>query len=86
MILIFVRHQSFWMLDNQSAMAPAKNPVNQQRSKHINVKYHRDKMCCNPCQLFVTLIHSQMNLLSNICFTTPTHIQPGCLQQEAISN
>ena len=42
--------------------------------------YHRDKMCNNPCQLFVMLILFQMNLLSNICLY---HSNP---QSVAISN
>lgn len=28
------------MVDNQGAIALAKNPVTQQRSKHIDIKYH----------------------------------------------
>ena len=50
------------MVDNQPAIALAKNPVLHDRSKHIDVKFHFLKDCVNEGQIIIEFIETGLQL------------------------
>ena len=46
------------MVDNQSAIALAKNPVLHDRSKHIDVKFHFLKDCADRGQIIIEFVET----------------------------
>jgi lactam utilization protein B len=50
--------------DNQGALALAKNPVQHQRSKHIDIRYHFVRSEVRRCLLQLLYVTSKDNLAS----------------------
>ena len=50
------------MVDNQSAIALAKNPVHHDRSKHIDTKYHFIRDCVDGGQIRLEYVETARQL------------------------
>ena len=50
------------MVDNQLAIALAKNPVLHDRSKHINIKFHFLRDCINGGQTIIEFVKTSRQL------------------------
>ena len=66
------------MVDNQSAIALAKNPVLHDRSKYIDVKYHFLRNCVDEGKIFIKFVDTGLQLvdiltksLGRLRFTEP---------------
>ena len=55
-------HPPALMVDNQPAIALAKNPVLHDRSKHIDVKFHFLRDCVNGGQIIIEFIETGQQL------------------------
>ena len=51
-------HPSALMVDNQPAIALAKNPVLHDRSRHIDVKFHFLKDCIDGRQIVIEFVET----------------------------
>ena len=51
------------MVDNQPAIALAKNPVVHDRSKHIDVKFHFVRDCVDEWQIIIEFIETGRQLV-----------------------
>ena len=61
--------KSLIMIDNQGAMNLAKNPVQHQRSKHIDIKYHFIRSEIQKGQISLEYIPTEENVAD--VFTKP---------------
>jgi len=50
------------LVDNKSAIALMKNPVHHDRSKHINVKFHFIRECCDRKLIHVEFVGTELQL------------------------
>ena len=55
-------HPPALMVDNQPVIAPAKNPVPHDRSKHIDVKFHFLRDCVNGGQIVIEFVETGRQL------------------------
>ena len=55
-------HPPALMVDNQPAIALAKNPVLHDRSKHIGVKFHFLRYCVDEGQIVIEFIETGRQL------------------------
>ena len=51
------------MVDNQPAIALAKNPVLHDRSKHIDVKFHFLRDCVDGGQIIIEFVETSQQLM-----------------------
>ena len=51
-------HPPALMVDNQLAIAPAKNPVLHDRSKHIDIKFHFLRDCVDGGQIVIEFVET----------------------------
>ena len=58
--------KSLIMIDNQGAMNLAKNPVQHQRSKHIDIKYHFIRSEIQEGRISLDYIPTEENAAQNI--------------------
>jgi hypothetical protein len=49
-------------VDNKSAIALMKNPVHHDRSKHIDVKFHFTRECCDRKLIDVEFVGTELQL------------------------
>jgi len=57
-----VVHATKLMVDNKSAIALMKNPVHHDRSKHIDVKFHFIRECCDKKLIDVEFVGTELQL------------------------
>jgi hypothetical protein len=57
-----VVHAPKLMVDNKSAIALTKNPVHHDRSKHIDVKFHFIRECCDRKLIDVEFVDTKLQL------------------------
>ena len=50
------------LVDNKSAIALMKNLVHHDRSKHINVKFHFIRECCDRKLIYVEFVGTELQL------------------------
>ena len=62
------------LVDNKSAIALMKNPVHHDRSKHINVKFHFIRECCDRKLIHVEFVRTELQL-GDILTKAPGHIR-----------